>query len=47
MAVLDVTIINVALHPPAPEFDALLATVQWVATGYTLFAPRSRRVPRP
>ncbi|MEE6256929.1 DHA2 family efflux MFS transporter permease subunit [Plantactinospora sonchi] len=36
MAVLDVTIVNVALHPLAVVFDAPLATVQWVATGYTL-----------
>ncbi|WP_446210408.1 hypothetical protein [Micromonospora sp. IBSANI012] len=36
MAVLDVTIVNVALHPLATLFDAPLATVQWVATGYTL-----------
>ncbi|GGO09703.1 DHA2 family efflux MFS transporter permease subunit [Microbispora bryophytorum] len=36
MAVLDVTIVNVALHPLATVFDAPLATVQWVATGYTL-----------
>ncbi|WP_255955561.1 DHA2 family efflux MFS transporter permease subunit [Streptomyces odontomachi] len=36
MAVLDVTIVNVALHPLAAVFRAPLATVQWVATGYTL-----------
>jgi EmrB/QacA subfamily drug resistance transporter len=36
MAVLDVTIVNVALHPLATAFGAPLATVQWVATGYTL-----------
>jgi MFS family permease len=35
-AVLDVTIVSVALHPLATEFDAPLATVHWVATGYTL-----------
>lgn len=36
MAVLDMTIVNVALQPLATVFDAPLATVQWVATGYTL-----------
>src|SRR3569833_1300098 len=36
MAVLDVTIVNVALHPLATVFGAPLATVQWVTTGYTL-----------
>jgi EmrB/QacA subfamily drug resistance transporter len=36
MSVLDVTIVNVALHPLAAAFDAPLATVQWVATGYAL-----------
>ncbi|RKN39041.1 DHA2 family efflux MFS transporter permease subunit [Streptomyces hoynatensis] len=36
MSVLDVTIVNVALHPLALAFDAEVATVQWVATGYTL-----------
>ncbi|MDP9843373.1 DHA2 family efflux MFS transporter permease subunit [Streptosporangium lutulentum] len=36
MSVLDVTIVNVAVHPLAVAFDAPLATVQWVATGYTL-----------
>jgi EmrB/QacA subfamily drug resistance transporter len=36
MSVLDVTIVNVALHPLAVAFDAPVATVQWVATSYTL-----------
>ncbi|WP_063798057.1 DHA2 family efflux MFS transporter permease subunit [Streptomyces sp. 150FB] len=36
MSVLDVTIVNVALHPLAVAFDAPLPAVQWVATGYTL-----------
>ncbi|WP_067139279.1 DHA2 family efflux MFS transporter permease subunit [Microtetraspora malaysiensis] len=36
MAVLDVTIVNVAVHPLATAFGAPLATIQWVATGYTL-----------
>ncbi|MCC5580370.1 DHA2 family efflux MFS transporter permease subunit [Microtetraspora sp. AC03309] len=36
MAVLDVTIVNVAVHPLANAFGAPLATIQWVATGYTL-----------
>lgn len=36
MAVLDVTIVNVALRPLAVVFDAPLAAVQWVVTGYTL-----------
>lgn len=36
MAVLDVTVVNVAIHPLARSFDAPLATIQWVASGYTL-----------
>jgi EmrB/QacA subfamily drug resistance transporter len=36
MAVLDTTIVNVALHSLAVVFDASLAAVQWVVTGYTL-----------
>ncbi len=36
MSALDVTIVNVALHPLAVAFDAPVATVQWIATGYTL-----------
>ncbi|MDX6744354.1 DHA2 family efflux MFS transporter permease subunit [Actinocorallia sp. A-T 12471] len=36
MAVLDVTIVNVALFPLAEAFDARVQDVQWVATGYTL-----------
>lgn len=31
MAVLDVTIVNVAVHPLAAAFGAPLATIQWVA----------------
>lgn len=36
MTVLDMTIVNVALEPLAGAFDASLATIAWVATGYTL-----------
>lgn len=36
MAVLDVTIVNVALHPLAVVFNAPPAAIQWVAIGYTL-----------
>ncbi|GAB2839067.1 MFS transporter [Actinocorallia aurea] len=36
MAVLDVTIVNVALFPLAQAFDAPVQDVQWVATAYTL-----------
>lgn len=36
MSVLDVTVVNVALNHLAQDFDAPLATIQWVATGYTL-----------
>ena len=32
------TIVNVALDPLAVALDAPVATVQWVATGYTLAA---------
>ncbi|MFI6870813.1 DHA2 family efflux MFS transporter permease subunit [Nocardia sp. NPDC050406] len=36
MTVLDTTIVNVALEPLAGAFRAPLATIAWVATGYTL-----------
>jgi EmrB/QacA subfamily drug resistance transporter len=36
MAMLDITVVNVALDHLIIEFDTTLATMQWVATGYTL-----------
>lgn len=36
MAMLDVTVVNVALDHLITEFDTTLTTMQWVATGYTL-----------
>ncbi|MEU1666379.1 DHA2 family efflux MFS transporter permease subunit [Streptomyces sparsogenes] len=36
MSVLDTTVVNVAINPLAERFDAPLATVQWVASGYSL-----------
>jgi EmrB/QacA subfamily drug resistance transporter len=36
MTVIDITIVNVALGRLAQEFHAPVATIQWVATGYTL-----------
>ncbi|MEU0807622.1 DHA2 family efflux MFS transporter permease subunit [Streptomyces sp. NPDC005970] len=36
MSVLDTTVVNVAINPLAKRFDAPLATVQWVASGYSL-----------
>ncbi|MCO1659838.1 DHA2 family efflux MFS transporter permease subunit [Pseudonocardia sp. S2-4] len=36
MAMLDITVVNVALDHLIDEFDTTLATMQWVATGYTL-----------
>ena len=36
MSILDVTVVNVAINTLAVEFDSPLATIQWVATGYTL-----------
>ncbi|WP_250558627.1 DHA2 family efflux MFS transporter permease subunit [Pseudonocardia lacus] len=36
MAMLDITVVNVALDQLIIEFDTTLATMQWVATGYTL-----------
>ncbi|TDC94960.1 DHA2 family efflux MFS transporter permease subunit [Actinomadura sp. 7K507] len=36
MSILDVTIVHVAINDLAREFNTPLATIQWVATGYTL-----------
>jgi len=36
MAMLDITVVNVALDQLIIEFDTTLNTMQWVATGYTL-----------
>jgi len=36
MAMLDITVVNVAINHLIGEFDTTLNTVQWVATGYTL-----------
>ncbi|MFF9840352.1 DHA2 family efflux MFS transporter permease subunit [Streptomyces sp. NPDC020422] len=36
MAVLDMTIVNVALRSLSEAFEAPLATIQWTATAYTL-----------
>ncbi len=36
MAMLDMTVVNVALDRLITEFDTTLATMQWVATGYML-----------
>ncbi|MGW6705368.1 DHA2 family efflux MFS transporter permease subunit [Streptomyces sp. NPDC054956] len=36
MSVLDVTIVNVALHRLSEAFDSPLATIQWTAGAYTL-----------
>ncbi|QEC46475.1 DHA2 family efflux MFS transporter permease subunit [Baekduia soli] len=36
MSILDTTVVNVAINTLAREFDTSLATIQWVATGYTL-----------
>jgi MFS family permease len=36
MAILDTTVVNVAINTLARDFDTPLATIQWVATGYTL-----------
>jgi EmrB/QacA subfamily drug resistance transporter len=36
MSILDTTVINVAINTLAADFDTSLATIQWVATGYTL-----------
>src|ERR687889_1381485 len=36
MSILDVTVVNVAINTLARDFETDLATIQWVATGYTL-----------
>jgi EmrB/QacA subfamily drug resistance transporter len=36
MSILDVTVVNVAINTLAADFHTSLATIQWVATGYTL-----------
>jgi EmrB/QacA subfamily drug resistance transporter len=36
MSILDTTIVNIAINHLSRDFDAPLATVQWVATGYLL-----------
>jgi EmrB/QacA subfamily drug resistance transporter len=36
MAMLDITVVNVAINHLIGEFDTTLDTIQWVATGYTL-----------
>jgi EmrB/QacA subfamily drug resistance transporter len=36
MAILDATIVNVAIHTLGRELDASISTVQWVLTGYLL-----------
>ena len=36
MAVLDTTIVNVALATLSRDMDAPLSTIQWVSTGYLL-----------
>jgi EmrB/QacA subfamily drug resistance transporter len=36
MSILDVTVVNVAIPKLAADFNTSLATIQWVATGYTL-----------
>ncbi|WP_433337144.1 DHA2 family efflux MFS transporter permease subunit [Spirillospora sp. CA-294931] len=36
MSILDVTVVNVAINDLSREFKTPLATIQWVATGYTL-----------
>ncbi|MCW2950172.1 MAG: drug resistance transporter, EmrB/QacA subfamily [Thermoleophilia bacterium] len=36
MAILDATIVNVAITRLADEFNSTLATIQWVVTGYML-----------
>ena len=40
MSILDVTVVNVAIKTLAIDFDTSLATIQWVATGYTLALAR-------
>lgn len=36
MSILDTTVVNVALNSMATGFNTSLATIQWIATGYTL-----------
>ena len=36
MSSLDTTIVNVAINDLSKRFDASLAIIQWVATGYML-----------
>jgi len=36
MAMLDITVVNIAIAHLIDEFDTTLETIQWVATGYTL-----------
>jgi EmrB/QacA subfamily drug resistance transporter len=36
MSILDTTIVNIAINHLSADFDAPLATIQWVATGYLL-----------
>src|SRR4051812_31943763 len=36
MSILDTTVVNVAINTLSRDFDTPLATIQWVATGYTL-----------
>jgi EmrB/QacA subfamily drug resistance transporter len=36
MAMLDITVVNVAIEHLTKEFNTTLETIQWVATGYTL-----------
>lgn len=36
MAILDTTVVNVAINTLATSFHTTLPTIQWVATGYTL-----------
>jgi EmrB/QacA subfamily drug resistance transporter len=36
MAILDVTVVNVAIRTLAQDFHTQLTTIQWVVTGYTL-----------
>jgi EmrB/QacA subfamily drug resistance transporter len=36
MSILDVTVVNVAIPTLARDFSTSVATIQWVATGYTL-----------
>ena len=42
MALLDTTIVNVAVKTLGTDFDTSLATIQWVLTAYTLLSERRR-----